>query len=251
METTIKRSPITGLRNPIYGLREPITGIREPLKLSDITDPKMTWDVQYSTLNNYIKYAAGQIVSSLPSAMLGSEDLYQEGLILLYQCFEKYRLKPESEFQALFKASLWHKLRGFCYKKPEVKTVDLEEVFNIGYTDKIIDDMYDEYRVKQVTEMIKSSPIALKIFQEIMYPSQGFVTALDMDMARKETIQKQGCNVHVPSEISFKKDVLRKYLGISESVFMDAFKQIQSSVYTVYSEDYQITNYKMPISTGA
>jgi hypothetical protein len=246
----IKRNPFEGLRNPITGLRKPITGLRTPLKLSDITDPNMTWDKQFAALNNYIKFAAGQVVSGLPSAMLGSDDLYQEGLILLYQCFEKYRFKPESEFQTLFKTSLWRKLRGFCYKKPEVKTVDLDEVFDLGYTDTIINDMYEEYRVQQVLELIKSCPLAVKIFQEVLYPSQGFIDALDMDIARKETIQSQGRNVHVPSEISFRKDVLRKYLGITESEFSGAFKQLQSSVYAIYSEDSEITNYR-EYSTGA
>lgn len=246
----IKRNPICGLRNPVQGLRTPIVGLRAPMKISDIADPRMTWDTQYEALNNYIKFAAGQVVSGLPSAMLGSDDLYQEGLILLYQCFEKYRLKPESEFQTLFKTSLWRKLRGFCYKKPEVKTVDLDEIFDLGYNDTVINDMYEEYRVQQVLELIKFSPIAVRIFQEVLYPSEGFVDALDMDMARKETIQSQGRNIHVPSELQFRKDILRKYLGVTENEFSEAFKQLQASVYEIYSEDSEITNYKM-YSTGA
>lgn len=247
----IKRNPINGLRNPIMGLRTPVIGLRAPMKIADISDPRMTWDIQYEALNNYIKFAAGQVVSGLPSAMLGVDDLYQEGLILLYQCFEKYRLKPESEFQTLFKTSLWRKLRGFCYKKPEVKTVDLEEVFDLGYSDNVIEDMYEEYRVQQVLELIKSCPTAVRIFQEVLYPSQGFVDALDMDIARKETIQSQGQNIHVPSEISFKKDILRKYLGVTENEFSNAFKQLQSSVYEIYSEDSVITNYKEYKVAGA
>lgn len=239
-----KRSPITGLRKPIVGLRKPIVGLRKPLKLKDIIDPRMTWDTQYEAMNNYIKFAAGQVVSGLPSAMLGVDDLYQEGLILLYQCFEKYKLKPESEFQTLFKTSLWHKLRGFCYKKPELKTVDLEEVFDLGYSDSVIDDMYEEYRIKQVLELIKSSPIAVRIFQEVLYPSQGFVDALDIDIARKETLRNQGKNVHVPSEICFKKNILRRYLGVTENEFTNAFKQLQSSIYKIYSKDTEIENYK-------
>lgn len=241
--TNIKRNPIIGLRQPMLGLRKPMTGLRQPLKLDDIRDSRMTWDIQYQALNNYIKFAAAQVVPGLPSSAMGVDDLYQEGLILLYQCFEKYKLKPEVEFQALFKASLWRKLRGFCYKKPEVKTVDLDEIFDLGYSDTVVSDMYEEYRIQQVLELIHSSPIAVKIFQEILYPSKGFVEALDMDMARKETIRDQGYGVHVASELQFKKGVLRKHLGLSENEFMDAFKQLQASIYEVYSEDVEVTNY--------
>lgn len=237
-------------RNPIMGLRKPIDGLRKPMNIADLADPRMTWDIQYGALNNYIKFAAAQVVSGLPSAMLGADDLYQEGLILLYQCFEQYRLKPESEFQTLFKTSLWRKLRGFCYKKPEVKTVDLDEIFDLGYSDTTISDMYDEYRLNQAIELLKSCPLAVKILEEVLYPSRGFVEALDMDMARKETIKDQGYNIHVPNELQFRKDVLRKYLGIAENEFSDAFKQLQSVIYKIYSEDVEITTY-CEYSTGA
>ena len=247
----IKRNPIIGLRESIQGLRKSIVGLREPIDdISDLVDPNMKWDIQYKKLDNYIKFAAGQVVAGLPSAMLGSDDLYQEGLILLYQCFEKYKLKPEDEFHTLFKTSLWRKLRGFCYKKPEVKTVDLEEVFDLGYNDDTISDMYEEYRTQQVLELIKSSPIAVRIYQEVLYPSKGFVEALDMNMARRETVRDQGHNIHVSSELQFDKKILRKYLGITENEFSSAFKLLQSSVYEIYSEDTQITSYK-EYKTGA
>ena len=230
-------------REPIIGIRKPITGLRKPILLSEIMDPEMTWDIQYSKLNNYIKYVAGQVASSLPSAMMSSEDLYQEGLILLYNCFEKYKLKNEKEFHALFKSSCWRLLRGFCYKKKEFSTVDLDEVFDIGYDNNQISKIYEEYRIQQVIDMLKCNTYALQIFKELLYPSQRTLWEVNMDMARKETLKSQGHRVSVPSELVVKPSLLKRIMNLPKSEFDSALKLVQSTVYSIYSQDTEIKSY--------
>ena len=193
MNEKIKREPITGLRQSIVGLRKPI-------KLEEVAEPDMNWDTQYNKLNNYVKFVAGQVVSGLPSAMMSSEDLYQEGLILLYTCFEKYKLKTESEFHAIFKASCWRLLKGFCYKKKEFQTVDLEEVFDIGFNDDSISELYEEYKIQQVIDLIQGNPNAINILNEILNPSYKTVWEAEMDFSRKECLKAQGKKAFSSSE---------------------------------------------------
>ena len=240
----IKREPIVGLREPIIGLREPIIGLRTPIKLEDVADPNMCWDTQYKKLNNYIKFVAGQVVSGLTSSMMSSEDLYQEGLILLYTCFDKYKLKTESEFHAIFKASCWRLLKGFCYKKKEFQTVDLDEVFDTGYNDNVIADIYDEYRLQQVVDLLEGNQNALDIFREILNPSEKTWWEAEMDFSRKEMLKSQGKRVSMSSELEIKPAILRRSLGLSEVEFTTAFKLVQSGVYAVYSSDVDIKSYQ-------
>lgn len=231
-------------REPIIGLRKPIVGLRVSIKLEDVAHPNMRWEIQYEKLNNYIKYVAAQVVSGLPSAMMSSEDLYQEGLILLYTCFEKYKLKPETDFQSLFKASLWRLLRGFCYKKKEIQTVDLDEVFDMGYTDTTIMDMYEEFRLQQVADLLGDNQNALNILKEIINPSERTLWEMQMDFERKCFIKSQNPGKNTSSEITIKPDILRRALNLTESEFSKAFKEVQSGVYSVYSVDVDIKSYQ-------
>ena len=232
----IKREPVTGLRNPI-------TGLRVPISLEDVLDENMKWDIQFEKLTNYIKFVAGQVAPGLQSAMMSSEDLYQEGLLLLYTCFEKYKLKSEQEFQSIFKTSCWRLLRGFCYKKKEIPTVDLDEIFDMGYSDNVIADLYEEYRLQQVADLLEGNQNALNILKEIISPSDRTVWEMQMDYARHETLKQQGKKITVSSEMTVKPLILRRSLGLTITEFNSAFKETQSAVYAVYSGDTEIKNY--------
>lgn len=239
-----RREPLMGLRISIIGIRTPITGLRTPIKLEDVVEPDMNWDTQYKKLNNYIKYVAGQVVSGLPSAMMSAEDLYQEGLILLYNCFEKYKFKTEKEFHAIFKASCWRLLKGFCYKKKELQQVDLDTVYDLGYDDNAIIDMYEEFRIQQVVELLAGDQTAINILKEIISPSEKTVYEMQMDYYRKECLKAQGKKSCVPSEMEIKPVILRKSLGLTEKEFSTAFKKLQSEVYAVYAVDCDIKSYQ-------
>lgn len=231
-------------REPIVGLRKSIVGLRVPIMLDEVVDKEMNWDTQYKKLTNYIKFVAGQVAPGLPSSMMSSEDLYQEGLLLLYTCFEKYRLKSEQEFQSIFKASCWRLLKGFCYKKKEIQTVDLDEVFDMGYNDNVIADIYEEYRLQQVADLLAGNQNALNILKEILTPSDRTLWELQMDDARRETLKSQGQRVISSSELTIKPIVLRRALGLSATEFNIAFKETQSAVYAVYSGDVNIRSYQ-------
>ena len=242
MEPELKRGS-DDLRESITGIRTPITGIRVPIRLSEICEENMTWEIQYKKLDNYIKYVAGQVAPGLQSPALGADDLYQEGLILLYNCFEKYKLKSEKEFQAIFKSSCWRLLRGFCYKKKEVVTVDLDDVYNAGCDDNTLNDLYQEYRLQQVYDLMKGCPDAVKILKEFVEPSEKTFWEATMDYNRKSFLKQQGKSVSVPSSVKIKPAFIKKSLGMTDKQFKEGFKVVQKSVYRVYSYEYDIKAY--------
>lgn len=213
-------------------------------KRESVTDSRLNWEDQYKKLNNYIKYVAAAVAPGLKSSSLGADDLYQEGLILLYNCYEKYSAKPEPEFQSLFKSSLWRKLKGMCYKKKEFVTVDVDEVFNLG-TCETLDVLYERNRVSEVKDLIRKSPDALRIFEQFLQPSKEVVFEAEMDFNRKEFLKLQGLKKSSPSEVRIKPEFIRRGLKMKVGQFKEAFKLLQEAVYLVYSEDFNITKYSL------
>lgn len=228
-------------RVPIAGVRIPITGIRVMIHLNEPLD----WDEQHKKFDNYIKFAAKQVVSNLSYCFHGADDLYQEGLLLLWQCFERYQYKSEREFQYLFKSSLWRLLRDKV-GKPNLETTDIDEVYDaeeIGYSENCLEDMFEEYRMKQVYDLLVGNPTAISILNEILNPSKVTVEECDKDMARKEMLKNQGVQLNVPTSIEIKPVHIQRALHLSEEIYAKNFKLVQMAVYEVYAKDCDIKNY--------
>lgn len=240
-------------RQPITGLRQPITGLRVPIKLADIADPEMRWEIQYEKLNNYIKYVAGQVAPGIQSGSITAEDLYQEGLLKLYNQFNEYILKPETEFHYIFKASLWRHLKGMCYKKKEHQVVDLDEVFDngedaVGFTDDVFEEIYEENRISQVRELLSRCPVAESIFQELIEPSESTVLEAQKEFNDKIAKVASGKRKFVASEVEVKPDTVRKVLKIPKGEFNEYMRMIRSVVYSIYSQDTRINSYCKPVN---
>ena len=229
------------VREPITGLRVPITGIRVPIHLNEPLD----WDEQYKKFDNYIKFASKQVLTNISYCFYGADDLYQEGLLLLWQCFERYRYKNEKEFQYLFKSSLWRLLRDKV-GRPNLETVDIEEVYDaedIGYSENGLEEMYEEYRMKQVYDLLVGNPTAISILNELLNPSKVTVDECDKDMARKEMLKNQGVQLNVPTSVEIKPVHIQRALNLSEEIYAKNFKLVQMAVYEVYAKDCDIKNY--------
>jgi len=249
----ITRVPIIGLRVPIItrvpilGLREPIIGLRKSIFFGE----QLNWDVVYKKLNNYVKFAAKQVSSRIDSQItqvISAEDLYQEGLLLLYKCYSQYIYKPECEFYPIFKASLWRSLRNLAYKQ-ELFTTDIDEAADVGFSDTALDDIFEEYKIKTVVELLKERPVAQSILKEMISPSNKTIWESNMDMARKETLRDQGHKLNVPKSIDVKGIFIQRALNLSKDIYMENLKLIQNAVYQVYSKDTNISKY-IPSLTG-
>lgn len=237
----IQRTPITGvIRVPVTGVnRTPITGIeRMPIVgLAEEPTEELKWDDIYSQLVNYIKFASKQVAEQYQTGSVNSaEDLFQEGQLLLYHCYTVYKHKAMNEFSALFKASLWRKLREIGKKKSFIQ-VDIEDAYDIGYSDEVVETIYQEYKLQQVASMLESSPVALTIFKEFVNPSTRTLWEAEMDVARKATLQEQNYKVSVPAAVQIKGVHIQRALEITKTSFNENFKLVKNVVSSVYGKD--------------
>ena len=167
-QDSIVRVPIVGIvRIPVTDIeRVPITGIeRMPIVGVLQTGPteELDWDNVYAQLVNYIKFAAKQVAQQYQTGAVNTaEALFPEGQLLLYHCFTLYKTRPFNEFSALFKASLWRKLREIGSKKSFIQ-VDLEDAYDLGYSDDVVDDMYN-YLISLKTQEENKTKHSIKCY---------------------------------------------------------------------------------------
>lgn len=231
MTAPMDRHPIVGIeRQPITGIaRVPITGNE-----TQTAQQELEWNDIYKALVNYIKFASKQVsIQFATNTLYSAEDYFQEGQLLLYHCFLLYKHKPMNEFSALFKASLWRKLRELGGKKGFIQ-VDLEDAYDIGYTEDVVETMFEEYKVQQVADMLKNSPMALTIFKEFVNPSNRTLWEAEMDMARKSMLKEQNYRIAVPKSIQIKSVHIQRALEISKVKFNEYFKLVKQCVSEVY-----------------
>lgn len=219
------------VRIPILGIkREPIIGLPPE-------GGELKWDDIYSSLVNYIKYAAKQVSGQYGTfGAAASDDLFQEGQLLLYQCFTIYKQKPMNQFSPLFKASLWRKLRDIAGKeqKQTFGVVDIEEAYDIGYSDSVVEDIYEEYKLQQAAELLESTPIALTILKEFVNPSTRTLWEVNMDVARKSMLKTQGKSVAIPKTMNIKGIHIQRALEIPKTQFTDNFKLVKDVISRVF-----------------
>lgn len=230
-----QRTPIVGVeRTPILGVeRLPIVG------LATESDVELQWDDIYAQLVNYIKFASKQVAGQYETGAVNSaEDLFQEGQLLLYHCYTVYKHKAMNEFSALFKASLWRKLREIGKKEQKAPIeVDIEDAYDLGYDENVIDDIYQEYKLQQVASILENYPIALTIFKEFVNPSTRTLWEAEMDVARRTMLQEQNYSVAVPRSIQIKGIHIQRALEITKSNFDENFRAVKEAVTSVYKTD--------------
>lgn len=232
MTTQVTRVPITGI------VRTPIIGIKRTPVITGITSSKeeLQWDDIYTSLVNYIKFAAKQVSSQSNNSTLHSaEDLFQEGQLLLYRCFNLYKHKDINEFKALFKSSLWRRLRDLGGRKAPIQ-VDIEDAFDVGYTGSVVEDLYNEQKLQQVADMLESSPIALTIFKEFVNSSKRTLWEAEMDVARRMTLKDQNFKVSIPSTITVKGVHIQRAMELPKGKFNEQLKLVKDCVAKVYSQ---------------
>lgn len=228
------RKPIDVIRTPICVQRIPLKIIRNPISIGEPLD----WNTVYNNLVNYVKFAAKQVASQYNTGVMNSaEDLFQEGQLLLYNCFERYKFKPVNEFNALFKASLWRKLRGIGAEKDFI-TVDITEAYDIGYSEEVVSDMFEEYKLQHVVELLSHNEIALTILKEYINPSARVLWEAQMDVARKQTLKDQNYAVAVPQSVKVKGVHIQRGLEITKVAYREAFGEVKRVMSSVYGQDF-------------
>lgn len=218
----MKRTPIVGLRKPIQGIE------RIPIRVE-----RIPWDDVYKKYVNYIKFAAKSTEQDYNNNM--AEDLFQEGQLVMYNCYLLYGDKPMEEFGAILKASVWRKMREICNKKQFIQ-VDIEDAYDIGYDEDTVEDIYQEQKLAHLASMLKDNPIALTILREFVFPSVRTLWEAKMDVARKEMLRSQDYKVSVPKCVQPTKLSIWRAMEIPKSKFEQHFKDLKEAVLTAYPE---------------
>lgn len=222
-------------------IRTPII-VRHPI----VTPKELAWDDVYVKLVNYIKFASSHTSTNSNSsvaALTSPEDLFQEGQLVLYNCWLLYKDKPMDEFCAIFKTSLWRKLRSLVGRSA-VYQVDIEDAYDLGYTQDVVEDMYDEYRLQQVVDLLKAHPIALTILREFINPSERTLWECEMDIARKKMLSSQGYNMPAPKSIQIRGAHIMRAMDMGKKEFLGHFNELRDAVGKVYKpeEDDTVTD---------
>lgn len=212
------------------------------IKRIPIRAPRLTWEEVYDEYVKLIHYASHNTLGqyrnwpAVSSGRISEEDLFQEGQLLLYKCWERYNKKTVEEFGYVFKASLWRHLRDVCGKK-EIYTCDISEAYELGYDQEVEEQMFEQFQLQQIAELLKGHPIALTILKEFLNPSKRTVWECKMDMARKRMLANQGKIGAAPKIMSINKHHIKRGMEISTVRFNQEYNLVKKAVKEVYACD--------------
>jgi hypothetical protein len=217
--------------------------------------PKLSWDAVLQQFDNLIKHVAKQQVmnNERNDGMVSAEDIYQEGLMKLYDCWNIWCVDPQhdkdmDEFGAIFKKSLYRvaSKKGTPTKVRSL-TVDLvgedgeDGIYNIkdGNTEDVVERMYREYGVQHLMDIL-TSDVAKRLLAELIEPSLETLWHVQADIKRKEMIKSQieankakgikdTRRVNVPKDNTVRMKHIQRALGITTKQYDTAMKEIRAN----------------------
>ncbi|AGR47041.1 hypothetical protein SHANETTE_147 [Bacillus phage Shanette] len=192
---------------------------------------KLSWDAVVKQFNNLVKYAARQKAqNSTLDGMLSAEDLYQEGMIKLYDCWDKWCVgenKDMDEFAPIFRKSLYRQMDNkgggskFTY-------IDLEDAFtNIedskGYD--VVERMYRDNGMEKLKDML--SEISREFLEELIEPSEATLFQVWADTARKNMLKSQGKRINIPKDTTVRMKHIQRALGLTGKQYDNVMQEIR------------------------
>lgn len=215
--TSVKRVPITGVK------RIPI-----------IVD-KTPWDGVYKKYINYIKYAAGVVYRTFLTE--STEDLIQEGQLVLYKCWVYYGNKPEDELAKIIKASIWRRLQEVS-GKCRFQTIDIETLHDQGREPGYVEDwdelLHQKDCLQKAAQLLVDEPVALTILKEFINPSDRTLWEAKMDRERKAMRRAQGESVMVPATIQPTRRAVQRAMELPRNKFEEHLKTVKEAVTVIY-----------------
>jgi len=195
----------------------------------------LTWDDVYVQFNNLVKWAAGKAYSEKENVdkAVSPQDLYQIGLLKLYDCFNKYNHLTMEEFKAVFtKALLRAVRRGAKYGEE----FDYEDAITgeEGQQDQYIEQLYFQEGLQQLREQLVS-PLAVAILSELIEPSPRTIFEVWADSARKRQLKEnQNKEVNLSKRTEVKMKHIRKALGITPKQFDKGISEIRRTAQSAF-----------------
>lgn len=171
---------------------------------------ELTFEQITNEFSIVMNYETKKFKRSVSQPFYDKDDFYQDGLIILYNCWNKYREKPINEFKIIFAVSLRRLLR-YKLKKDHHEQCKVMHYYNIipkdlnsditrdsayeelqGDVDDNLNNILVEDEIIQLKMLLKNNYIALAILEELLNPSERTNWELKMDMERRKMLQNQG-----------------------------------------------------------
>lgn len=187
----------------------------------------LTWNDVLEQFENLVKFASKNVYltrSSVDTAV-SVEDLFQIGMVKLYDCWERYNHLSMEEFKFVFSKTLFRAIRRGA--KPS-QTIDVE----LAVEQESVTESYEEsLDFQECLKHLKStldSPIAIAILQELIEPSPRTLWEVWADKARKEKLKSQGKNVNLPKTNEVRMKHIRMALEITQKQFDIGIAEIRA-----------------------
>ena len=204
---------------------------------NDGTPLKLSWEEVLEKFHRLIKFAAKQQVlnSNNMDGMISAEDLYQEGMIKLYDCWKIWCLgknKDMDEFAPIFKTSLFRCVqKGSTKKKPMF--VDIDDPATVIRHDDVdsVEKLYKEESIKKLMDTL--SDVGKSILRELISPSEKTLFEVWADIERKKMLKSQGKRVNVPKDNTVRMKHIIRSLGITQKQYDISMAEIKRNARTV------------------
>jgi hypothetical protein len=197
----------------------------------------LTWEEVQLKFENLVKFAAKNTYSQNLDAdvSVGADDLYQIGMLKLFDCWRRYKHLPMEEFKAIFSKSLFRTVRRNCKNSntTDIETAMLTAEATPSYT-------IDEDNLSGELELLRSSlknDIAVAILSELIDPSPKTIYNVWADRARKMCVKGQGKSVNVPKNNDVKMKHIKDSLEITQKQFDIAIKEIREVARVVMGDE--------------
>lgn len=180
----------------------------------------LTWEDVKVKFENLVKFAAKDtyVNRSRVDSAISAEDLYQIGMLKLFDCWQRYSYLPMEDFKRVFSTTLFRAVKRGA---KNASTFDIEEALSIG-VESHENDYVDLQAYKEGLAELKGSlvsPIAIAILQELIEPSPKTIWEVWADRARKDFVKKQGKNLNLSKTTDVKMKHIRNSLQITQKQF--------------------------------
>lgn len=196
------------------------------------SDTKVSWDQAVEQFENLVKFAAKQEAQKgTLDGMSSAEDLYQIGMIKLYDCWVKWcedkeQNKGMDEFGPIFRTSLFRAVRK---RRCQHQYTDLEDALN-NVPDDTYEDFSEEISRKQAVKSIEeslSTSVAKQLFSELLNPSLKTLYEVTADIQRRKMLKSQGKRVNIPKDNTVRMKHISRALNISTKQYDIAIAEIR------------------------
>lgn len=196
-------------------------------------DIKLTWETVLTKFQDLIKFAARQQLRNRSvDPSVSFEDLNQEGMIKLHECWsiwcvDPVRNKDMDEFGPIFRTSLFRRMKQVGGRK--IVHTDIEDAANTIEDTNSVDVIEQMSRniSMQILRDALYSDISRNLLQELIQPSNRTLFEVWADIKRKEMIKSQGYKVNVPKDHTVRMKHIIRSLSITNKQYDLAMADIR------------------------